>query len=147
MGAASTCATGGCHVRYRVTEPLGRMTLCHCRMCQRATGNAVAPLVLAFGVEFEGEPARFASSDIAERGYCRDCGTPLFYKRHDARATALMAGTLDDLGAVRPAQHYGVESRLHWLDLAEGLPELETRPGGPSGDGPKTMTSRQHPVG
>ena len=42
-------ATGGCQcgrVRYRAAA-LGRMSLCHCRMCQRATGNAFAPLVTA----------------------------------------------------------------------------------------------------
>ena len=74
--------TGGCQcgrIRYRVTGGLGRASLCHCRMCQRAAGNVFAPLVTARGVTWEATPARFASSDIAERGFCRDCGTPLFY--------------------------------------------------------------------
>ncbi|MBK0399966.1 GFA family protein [Limibaculum sp. M0105] len=144
-----TYATGGCQcgrVRFRVTEGLGRANLCHCRMCQRATGNAFAPLVTARGVVFEGEPARFASSNVAERGYCRDCGTPLFYAPLGSDAVELMIGALDDPEAARPALHYGIESRLGWLHLADGLPEYETRPGGLSGTGPGTITSRQHPV-
>lgn len=147
MAGTTTYATGGCQcgrVRFRVTEPLGRANLCHCRMCQRATGNAFAPLVTARGVVFEGEPARFASSDVAERGYCRDCGTPLFYAPLGSDAVELMIGALDNPNAVRPALHYGVESRLAWLHPADGLPEYATRPGGLSGQGPKTITSRQH---
>ena len=61
--------TGGCQcgrVRYAVTGGLGRANLCHCRMCQRATGNAFAPLVTASRVVFEGAAARFASSDAAD---------------------------------------------------------------------------------
>jgi len=147
MGGTTTYATGGCQcgaVRFRVTEPLGRANLCHCRMCQRATGNAFAPLVTARGVEFEGEPGRFASSDVAERGFCGRCGTPLFYAPVGSDAVELMIGALDDPGAVQPALHYGIESRVAWLHLADGLPEFETRPGGLSGRGPRTITSRQH---
>ena len=82
MNSATEYATGGCQcggVRLRVTDPLGRANICHCRMCQRATGNAFAPLVTARGVTFNGKPGRFASSDVAERGFCSNCGTPLVY--------------------------------------------------------------------
>jgi len=115
-------------------------------MCQRATGNAFAPLVTARGVVFEGTPARFASSDVAERGFCRDCGTPLFYAPKGSDAVELMLGALDDPSAVTPALHYGVESRVAWLHLTDGLPEYETRHGGLSGKGPATITSFQDPA-
>lgn len=149
MSAEPTYATGGCQcgrVRFRVAEPLGSANLCHCRMCQRATGNAFAPLVTARGVAFEGEPARFASSDVAERGFCRECGTPLFYAPAGSDALELMIGALDAPNAVRPALHYGIESRVSWLHLSDGLPKFATRPGGLSGKGPNTITRRQHPI-
>jgi len=149
MTESRTYATGGCQcgrIRFRVTEPLGRANLCHCRMCQRATGNAFAPLVTARGVVFEGTPARYASSDVAERGFCRDCGTPLFYAPTGSDAVELMLGALDDPSAVTPALHYGIESRVAWLHLSDGLPEYESRPGGLSGKGPQRITSHQSPV-
>ena len=40
--------TGGCQcgaVRFRVTGELGRPTICHCRMCQKAFGAFFGPLV------------------------------------------------------------------------------------------------------
>jgi len=141
-------ATGGCQcgaVRFRVTQPLGRAVICHCRMCQRATGNVFAPLVNVKGVEFDGEPARFASSDIADRGYCRDCGTPLFYQGDHGQGLNLMIGALDDPDAAAPVLHCGVEGRVSWLHLDDGLPIQQTRPGGLSGQGPETIQSHQHP--
>jgi hypothetical protein len=141
--------TGGCQcgrIRYEAAA-LGRANLCHCRMCQRATGNAFAPLVGATGIRFTGRLMRFASSDVAERGFCSDCGTPLFYAPSGTDQIELMIGTLDDPDAVSPALHYGVESRVGWLHLADGLPDYETRPHGLSGNGPARITSRQAPIG
>jgi hypothetical protein len=141
-------ATGGCQcgaIRYRVTEPFGNSGICHCRMCQRAAGNVFAPLVTARGVEWQGTPGTWASSNIAERGFCARCGTPLFLRDLDqGDEFELMIGTLDDPGMAPPDHHYGVESRVAWLKLADGLPEYET--GGKPGEGPVNITSHQFPV-
>jgi hypothetical protein len=139
-------ATGGCQcgaVRYRVAEPLGPAGICHCRMCQRAAGNVFAPLVTARGVEWQGTPARWASSNIAERGFCARCGTPLFLRNLDAAEGEfeLMIGTLDDPGLAPPDHHYGIESRVAWLKLADGLPGWET--GTRPGDDLPEITSKQ----
>jgi hypothetical protein len=144
----TTYATGGCQcgaVRYRVMQPLGSAGICHCRMCQRAAGNVFAPLVTARGVEWQGRPARWASSDIAERGFCARCGTPLFLADMGSDEVELMIGTLDDPAAAAPDHHYGVESRVPWLKLADGLPGYET--GGKPGESPKRITSNQFAAG
>ncbi len=128
-------ATGGCQcgrVRYRVTQPLGPGGVCHCRMCQRATGNAFAPLVVARGVEWEGAPARWASSNITERGFCSTCGTPLFMQDLGSDAIELMIGALDDPDAAPPDHVCGVEGRLGWLDGLSVLPEETTAENNPA---------------
>ncbi len=46
--------TGGCQcgaVRYRVEGTLGDPHLCHCRMCQKASGNFYLPLVSVRGAK------------------------------------------------------------------------------------------------
>ncbi len=74
--------TGGCQcgaVRYRI-EKLGRATICHCRMCQKAFGAFYGPLVTGHGLTFtRGEPSWFRSSNKVRRGFCGACGTPLIY--------------------------------------------------------------------
>ena len=142
----ATPITGGCQcgaVRYRAAS-LGRASVCHCRMCQRAVGNVIAPLVVASDVVWEGTPATWASSNISERGFCAICGTPLFLRDFSGpeEELELMIATLDDPDSVRPRHHYGVESRSAWLKLADGLPVFETGTGG--GADPDTIISHQY---
>ncbi|MEM7742598.1 MAG: GFA family protein [Pseudomonadota bacterium] len=144
----SDTVTGGCQcgaIRYRATS-LGRASICHCRMCQRAVGNAMTPLVVARGVAWEGTPAWFASSNISERGFCAICGTPLFLRDVDGPEgeIEIMIATLDEPEQAIPAHHYGVESRLSWVKLADGLPEYQTGTGG--GTDPATIRSFQDPA-
>lgn len=140
--------SGGCQcgaVRFRA-QRLGRSSICHCRMCQRAVGNVMAPLVMASGVVWRGTPARWASSSISERGFCAACGTPLFLRDIGAPDGdfELMTATLDNPDAAPPEHHYGIESRVGWLRLADGLPEYET--GSNGGTDPDTIQSFQDPA-
>ena len=122
-------AHGGCQcgaVRYAVAAGPAKSAVCHCRMCQRATGNAFAPLleVPSDRVAWTGTPAEWASSDIAWRGFCSTCGTPLYYRSGDT--TEIMVGTLAPGFAFRPHESISVESRVDWLAYLPGLPEIPT---------------------
>jgi hypothetical protein len=73
--------TGGCQcgrVRYTAELESDDAYLCHCRMCQRATGGVAAAFtqVLRAAVTWEGEPEWYQSSPIAHRPFCPGCGTP-----------------------------------------------------------------------
>lgn len=124
--------TGGCQcgaVRYRLSaEPTG-VTLCHCRMCQKASGG---PMMAFGGVrhsEFfvsSGAIATFSSSDIAERGFCAQCGTPLTYQGVGSDRISVTLGSLDEPGAVAPVTQLGVESKVSWLVPSLSLPEIRT---------------------
>lgn len=113
--------TGGCQcgaVRYRIDAELSDPHLCHCRMCQKAAGNYFMPLAGVPGEALaitRGEPAWFRSSDPVRRGFCRDCGTPLFFDPVGAHDTAVTLGSLDDPAAVRPVSTYGIEARMAWF--------------------------------
>jgi len=79
----SAVLTGGCQcgrVRFAVDmQPFG-VHVCHCRMCQKAVAGPFAVICPVLKTHFRitrGEMAYFHSSDVARRGYCRDCGTPM----------------------------------------------------------------------
>lgn len=116
--------TGGCQcgaVRYEA-QSLARASICHCRMCQRALGNAFAPLVGTRGLRWLGaEPKRFRSSNKAQRGFCAECGTPLTYEA-DGMPPEVTIATLDDPSPVAPIIQMGLESRLPWCEALTGLP-------------------------
>lgn len=121
--------TGGCQcgrIRYRAEIADDDAYLCHCRMCQRATGGVSIAFrnIRKADVEWTTrEPDRYASSPIANRGYCRECGTPLTFEFPDSENMDLTIGSFDDPARFRPRHHFGVESmHRQWLDTA-GLPE------------------------
>ena len=128
-------ATGGCQcgaVRYALYVAPRNSHVCHCRMCQRATGGLFAALVGAPKADFawtRGEPGVFASSNLASRAYCRNCGTPLSFSYNKPDATFYVTvGSLDDPNAVPIKAQYGTESRLGWVKFCEDLPGEETAP-------------------
>lgn len=126
-------ATGGCQcgaVRYALYVSPQNAHVCHCRMCQRATGGLFAALAGAPKADFawtKGEPAVFASSNLATRAYCRDCGTPLSfsYNLPEARFYVTM-GSLDTPEAFPIVMQYGTESRLPWVKFCEDVKSEQT---------------------
>ncbi|MEH3104762.1 MAG: GFA family protein [Sphingomonas phyllosphaerae] len=128
----SRIMTGGCQcgsVRYSVAVTDDDAYLCHCRMCQRATGGVFAALkqVPRAAVTWTTrEPDRHASSEIAQRGFCSECGTPLTYEGNASENLDLTVGSFDDAHLLHPMGHFGVERRHEaWRDTAD-LPEKRT---------------------
>ncbi|QHQ35550.1 GFA family protein [Algicella marina] len=115
-------------VRYHATQGAARHTVCHCRMCQRATGNAFAPLLEVENsrITWQGSPKSFRSSSIAERGFCANCGTPIFYRQIGADSTEFMVGTIDTPIEFTPVANHGAESRLAWVFGLAAVAEQET---------------------
>ena len=114
--------TGGCQcgrVRYEVAIESDDAYLCHCRMCQRATGGVSIAFkgVAKDQVRWQGEPDWYASSPIARRPFCSACGTPLGFAFPDSENMDLTVGSFDDPRRFRPTHHYAAES-MHeaWLD-------------------------------
>lgn len=122
--------SGGCQcgaVRYRATAIQDNAHICHCRMCQKASGNYFAPLVGVAMADFRwtrGAPGTFRSSEPVERGFCRDCGTPLYYRNVQGGHISIMLGSLDEPARVPPLRQYGNEARLPFFD---DLPHLDGR--------------------
>ncbi len=149
--------TGGCQcgaVRYVLVVRPRNPCLCHCRMCQKQFGSAFAVFA---GVDCEyfhltrGVMAFFRSSDEAERGFCRGCGTPLCYRFLNQPHISVSIGSLDNHAAMKPEFQYGMESREAWLDHINTLPGTRTGEGDNGvGDTPERFarihdSSRQHP--
>jgi len=143
--------SGGCQcgaIRFRVDGDLGEASICHCRMCQKATGGLFGPYVsvkLAELIWTRGERKRFQSSNKVWRGFCEACGTPLTFEYQGGPALmGLAIGALDDPSVARPAEQLGSPSKLPWLDELPSLPTHEpTEPRAAAHLA--SITSLQHP--
>ncbi len=86
--------SGGCQcgaVRYRIDGPFGRAGICHCRMCQKAFGSWGAALV----IDPDGATVTWTRGERLDlplivhrrsRGFCKECGTPLYHEAEMATA-------------------------------------------------------------
>ena len=133
MAASSKARiTGGCQcgaVRYRLDSEPTETAICHCRMCQKASGNyfqALAEVDRAHFSWVRGTPGAFRSSALVERDYCRDCGTPLSYRPSDYDKIWVTVGSLDHPGRVQPTKQYGIESRVIDFTTLAQVPAVTT---------------------
>lgn len=142
--------TGGCQcgaVRFAVEGPLGRASICHCRMCQKAFGSPFGALV---SVEIKdvtwtrGERGRFQSSNKVARGFCAACGTPLTFEWGEKHFDLAIAA-FDRAGEITPVIQMGRESRLPWIDEAAHLPVRTPEESAAAEAWLSKIVSHQHP--
>ena len=141
--------SGGCQcgaVRFRVEGALGDASVCHCRMCQKASGNFYLPLVSVSEAKLtwtRGQRKRFHSSNYAWRGFCGDCGTPLTYEAPDGMALTIAA--FDDPEEIAPTVQWGTEAKLPYVDTIPDLPGEDTMADIGSAPFLVDLVSNQHP--
>ena len=99
---------GGClcgAVRYATSAEPVRVTYCHCKFCQRATGSAcmVEPIFGKTSLEIvSGRPATYAQASEGSGKrvtihFCATCGTKLFLSfERFPEAFGVYGGTFDD---------------------------------------------------
>jgi hypothetical protein len=132
MKRIESSITGGCQcgaVRYHASAMIDNAHICHCRMCQKAVGNVFAALVAAPREALSwtrGTPAVFKSSDHVARGFCADCGTPLFYDYLEGPRVNLTMGSLDNPGQFPPHEQFGTEACVGWFGGLSALHDAGT---------------------
>lgn len=127
----STITLGGClcgEVRFEVRGPLRDVVNCHCSMCQRLHGNfgphtkarkTNITITRDDGLEW------YKTSNIAQRGFCRDCGSGLFWEPFDLDATGIIAGTLDGSSGLKTIGHIFVGEKSDFYEITDDLPQYE----------------------
>ncbi len=131
-----SCLCGA--VRFSVTVPVRFAVHCHCSRCRKAHGAAFVTWVGVPDPGFrfdtgESEVGWYASSPEARRGFCRACGSPLFFRstRWPGEVHVVRASLEGDPG-MEPKAHVFADARVPWVTLGDDLPVL----GGATGTEP-----------
>ena len=103
--------TGSClcgSVAFEIHGPMADALACHCTQCRKQTGNYwVSSHVADVDLKFTRQDGLqwFASSDYAKRGFCKDCGSNLFWKKNASDSISICLGSIDGKTGVRLEGH------------------------------------------
>ncbi len=112
-------------VSYQVLGPLRPVVACHCNQCRRTSGHHVAATSANRGdLRITGEDAItwFTSSPGIRRGFCRFCGSNLFWDNQARPSVSIMSGTLDRPTNLTLIGHIHTASKGDYYEIADGLP-------------------------
>lgn len=133
-----TSQSGGClcgALRYKVTAQPVRITFCHCRFCQRATGSPYFMEPIFEETEFAftlGAPKLYhhcseGSGKMISIHFCDTCGTKLLYSfERFPGVVGIFGGTFDDPQWLEwhggNSKHIFLETALHGTVVPAGIP-------------------------
>ena len=124
-----SCLCGA--VTFEVNGELGVGEGCHCVQCRKWTGHFLASTevkrsaLTVHGIE---HLKWHHSSEKVRRGFCSECGPPLFFdpvdqEKHDWLGISL--GAFDKPTGTRMALHIFVAEKGDYYEITDGLPQNE----------------------
>ena len=99
---------------------------CHCGMCRRWGGGPLLAVSCGSDVQFTGreQVGVYDSSEWAERGFCKRCGTHLFYRFKPADTYAVPAGLFEHQDQLALHEQIYIDSKPEYYAFANDTPVL-----------------------
>ena len=140
-GPKKTVHSGGCQcgaIQYRVNGNMRDVIVCHCGQCQHTHGFAPgysAARKAELTVEGEDNIVWYRSSEQGRRGFCRHCGSSLFWALEGRDTVSITAGSIDPPTGLKTVLHIMVADKRDYYTIADGVPQAR----GSSYDNPVTF--------
>ncbi len=118
--------TGSClcgAVAFEIHGPMDDVIACHCTQCRKMTGNYwTSTHVADADLKFRKQDGLkwFASSANAKRGFCKECGSSLFWKLNGIDRTSVCAGSIDGKTDLKLGGHIYVASAGDYYEITGG---------------------------
>lgn len=121
---SKTGKSGSClcaSVRIVAKPKSNSIGVCHCVMCRKWGGGPFFAAECESAVDFEGTEyiSTYSSSDWAERGFCRKCGTHLFYRLKQEGHYAIPVGLFEDSDDWMLADQIFIDQKPSFYSFAE----------------------------
>lgn len=121
MTATGRCLCGA--VTFEAEEVDPHVHGCHCSTCRGWSGGPMLAAEVG-SVEFTGEASirRYQSSAWAERGFCGECGSNLFYRLKEPDRYIMCTGAFDDQTPFKLVGEIYVDEKPPGYDFAGDHP-------------------------
>lgn len=101
-------------------------SVCHCAQCRRQSGHLWASAyVPKEALEIAGPVRWFDSSDKAQRGFCPDCGSFMFWRAHAEDTISFALGALDAPTGLMLEKHIFTADKGDYYVIADGVPQFD----------------------
>ncbi|MGI1679306.1 MAG: GFA family protein [Cellvibrionaceae bacterium] len=127
--------TGGCRcgeIEFSCSEKPHFVSTCHCMDCQKFSGSSFINWALFRSKAIsmgQGRPKEVSCTEGVYRGFCRDCGTHLYWRRSDRpQWVDITVGSLDQPLPYEPQAEAYVAHKLPWVILNPNIPHYDYEP-------------------
>jgi hypothetical protein len=121
-----SCLCGA--VTFDVASSLPGPDACHCTQCRKHSGHVFASTdVPRAAVTIRGgdNVTWYRSSAKVRRGFCRTCGSSLFWDPLEKDWIGIAMGAFDGATGTSLRIHIHVASKGDYYEIADGLPQKE----------------------
>ena len=109
-------------VKFKAELKNTEVGACHCSMCRQWSGGVFLAVGYEGALDFEDEKALgvYRSSDWGERGFCKICGSSLFWRTQDGTThSAVSAQAVTDLDAPKFNSEIFIDQKPSYYSFAE----------------------------
>jgi hypothetical protein len=130
MDVAGSCLCG--RIKIQLSEISPEITICHCQMCQKFHGGPFLSLAACTSeqitIDNQTLIQRYDSSEWAQRGFCRNCGSSLFYFLHETEEYFFATGLFSVLPEAVLVEELYTKDQPHFYHFAETTKRWSTLP-------------------
>jgi hypothetical protein len=126
LNLSGRCECGA--VAFEIKDARETVHFCHCSQCRRTSGHTWAATKAKLDdIDFSKDDGLtwYTSSAWAERGFCNQCGSSLFYRMNGSPAVGISAGCIDEPHGLKPGKHIFTVDKGSYYEIAKDAPHIE----------------------
>lgn len=116
-------------VQMEIKSPFISASYCHCSQCRKSHGASSVAYgsILKNDIEWLSGKKKvrcFESSEKVKRGFCKVCGSNLYYYNKDYPSHLdIPLSIIDGEPTLQPEYHIYVSSKPNWYEINDDLPQ------------------------
>lgn len=125
-----SCLCGTVEIEVRL-DKLPEVVACHCTLCRKWSGHFGAGVEVprdSLVIKGEGNIGWYAMTDRARRGFCKTCGTNLFFDPIDREKhswTGVTAGVFNAPTLTKLGLHIFAAEKGDYYEITDGVKQNE----------------------
>lgn len=113
-------------VKFRASPKKAEVGVCHCSMCRKSAAGPFFAIDCGDSLVFDDETTLgvYGSSEWAERGFCNQCGSTVFWRLKDRSANIVAIDLFDDPGELKLDHEVFIDEKPGYYSFAEKTHQL-----------------------